>query len=330
MRVLLITLSFYAIANSQMTVGTLVMLMTYQGLLFGPLGHLNSVFARLRRVVSRSAGLFEIMREEDSMQDSKGAKDIKPLHHEIDAKGVSFQYGKSPTLVDINLSLKRGTTTALVGRSGSGKSTLTLLLLRFHDPVDGKISWDGHNLREATRASLRKQIALVPQDTALFNRSVRENIAYGKPGASLEEVITAAKRAHAHEFITQLPNGYDSIVGERGVKLSGGQRQRIAIARVLILEPSLLILDESTSHLDSESEQAIQDSIGQLREERMTQVIIAHRLSTVLHADNIVVMDKGRIIDQGKHEELLSRCATYRTLYKMQFGMDVATTLPSA
>lgn len=202
--------------------------------------------------------------------------------------------------------------------TGAGKSTLTQLLLRFYDPDSGSIVWDDTPLKKATRASLRRQITLVPQDTTLFNRTVQENIAYGNPDASEADVIWASKRAMAHEFICNLPDGYDTIVGEKGVKLSGGQRQRLAIARALLMNPSLLILDESTSHLDTESEAAIQGALRDLRG-KVTQLVIAHRLSTVLGADQIAVMQEGLVIACGKHTALLETCPLYRRLYELQF-----------
>lgn len=224
------------------------------------------------------------------------------------------------SLTDINLTLPAGTTTAVVGRSGAGKSTISSLLLRFYDPAAGCILWDGVDLRKASRSSLRRLATIVPQDTPLLNRSVRENIAYSKPDADLPSIIRAAKLAHAHDFISKLPKGYDSVVGDQGKRLSGGQRQRIAIARALLSEPSVLVLDESSSHLDTESEQAVQDCISiQQAKGGTTQLIIAHRISTVLHADQIVVMDQGRIVDVGKHHDLLERCPIYFQLYSKQF-----------
>ena len=318
MRVILIIFCFYAVIRNEMTVGTMLMLITYQQLIFGPMTYLSGVFSRFRRVARRAAALIDILKDDDPLADVPHAKDLPDLRKEIEVKELTFLYGKLAALDGISFKVKAGTTTALVGRSGSGKSTLSMLLMRFYDPSGGAILWDNHNLREATRESLRKQMALVPQDTSLFNRTIRENIAYGKPEASLDEVIAAAQRAHAHEFIVKLPQGYDSVIGERGVKLSGGQRQRIAIARALLLQPSLLILDESTSHLDSESEHAIQASIKELHH-KTTQIIIAHRLSTVQHADQIIVLDKGRIAAKGRHSELLRKSDVYKRLHRLQF-----------
>jgi ABC-type multidrug transport system fused ATPase/permease subunit len=318
MRVVLLIFCFYAVVSGEMTVGTMLMLITYQQLIFGPMTYLSNIFSRFRRVARRAAAMMDILLEDDPLADKPKAQELPDLQKEIEIKEVSFHYGKLAALEGVSFRIKAGTTTAFVGRSGSGKSTLSMLLLRFYDPSSGAILWDGIDLRDATRSSLRKQVSLVPQDTSLFNRTIKENIAYGRPGATDEEVVDAAKRAHAHEFILKLPHGYDAIIGERGVKLSGGQRQRIAIARALLLQPSLLILDESTSHLDSESEHAIQASIKELHH-KTTQIIIAHRLSTVQHADQIIVLDKGTIVAKGRHAELLRKSEVYRKLHKLQF-----------
>jgi subfamily B ATP-binding cassette protein MsbA len=208
---------------------------------------------------------------------------------------------------------------ALVGESGGGKSTLTKLLPRFHDPTSGSVLWDGVELRDATLASLRRQIALVTQETVLFNDTVRYNITYGKPDATEREIENAARAALAHDFISELPQGYDTIVGERGIFLSGGQRQRLAIARALLIDAPVLILDEATSALDAESEQLVQRAIGNLIRNRTT-IVIAHRLSTIRKADLIVVMERGQLIERGTHAELLARGGQYQKLYELQFA----------
>jgi len=230
---------------------------------------------------------------------------------------------RSPALCAINISIPAGKTTAFVGRSGAGKSTLLQLLLRFFDPTEGSILWDGIDIAMSTRRSIRSRTAVVQQDCSLFNRSIRDNITYGCAEEVDEaRVIEAATRANIHHFIETLPLGYDSVVGEKGVRLSGGQKQRLAIARALVLQPSLLILDESTSNLDSESERAIQYAIESLQHQ-VTQVIVAHRLSTILHADQIVVMDQGSVVGVGTHAELLVTCPEYRSLYVLQHGGDI-------
>jgi subfamily B ATP-binding cassette protein MsbA len=218
---------------------------------------------------------------------------------------------------------------ALVGESGGGKSTLTKLLPRFHDPVEGAVLWDGKDLRDARINSLRKQIALVTQETVLFNDTVRHNISYGRPGATEEEIEAAARVAFAHDFIMALPRGYETIVGERGIFLSGGQRQRLAIARAVLANASVLILDEATSALDAESERLVQRALGNLIRNRTT-IVIAHRLSTVQRADAIVVMEQGRIVELGTHRELLAHGGKYRHLYELQFADEEEEELVSS
>src|SRR5258707_14299225 len=212
-----------------------------------------------------------------------------------------------------------GKLVALVGQSGGGKSTLTKLLPRFHDPTSGTVLWDGIDLREAKISSLRRQIALVTQETVLFNQTVRHNIAYGKPDATEAEIVEAAQIAFAHDFVQEMPNGYDTIVGERGLFLSGGQRQRLAIARAILVNAPVLILDEATSALDAESERLVQRAISNLIRNR-TRIVIAHRLSTVRRADAIVVVERGRITEMGTHAELLARGGQYHRLYEFQFA----------
>ena len=246
---------------------------------------------------------------------------MQPLRTGIELRDVSFGYANEgrPVLRNVSLKVDVGTMVALVGESGGGKSTLTKLLPRFHDPISGAVLWDGVDLRDVRLASLRRQIALVTQETVLFNDTVLHNISYGKPEAIQAEVEAAAKIAFAHDFIMELPLGYQTIVGERGVFLSGGQRQRLAIARSLLVDAPLLILDEATSALDAESERFVQRAIANLVRNRTT-IVIAHRLSTVRRADKIVVMEAGRIIETGTHEELLARGGQYRKLYEMQFA----------
>ena len=317
MRVVLLIFAAFGVHNGTITIGQVVLLISFQQLTFTPLEQMNRLFTRLRRVSKRVTNLFEVIAEHDPLKDEHEAVELPHLKKEVKFDNVSFAYGKKMgALHDVSVDIKAGTTTAIVGRSGAGKSTLAMLLLRFYDPNQGSITWDGIDLRKAKRSSLRNKTTLILQDTTLFNRSIRDNISYGRSDATKEEVEKAAKLAHAHEFITQLPEGYDSIVGERGVRLSGGQRQRIAIARALLVEPELLVMDEATSHLDSETELAIQEAIQYLHGKH-TQVIIAHRLSTVQHADNIILMDKGKVIAQGNHKQLLKN-KLYHRLCKLQ------------
>jgi subfamily B ATP-binding cassette protein MsbA len=219
---------------------------------------------------------------------------------------------------NVNFSIHKGSTVALVGRSGAGKTTIAALIAGFYSPTKGKILWDGDDLSKTNRKSISKQVSYVAQDSALFNRSIKANVAYADENATHKEVEHAAEHAHAHEFVMLMTNKYKSVIGEKGVRLSGGQRQRLALARALLASGSLLILDESTSQLDSESERAIQGAIEKLRG-KVTQVIIAHRLSTVLHADKIIVMDKGRMVASGTHHELLETSPIYRKLHDLQF-----------
>src|SRR5690606_19500297 len=233
---------------------------------------------------------------------------------------VGFAYNPGePVLRDIELTIRPGEVVALVGPSGAGKSTLADLLPRFHDPLDGRVTLDGRDLRDLRLAELRRLMGIVTQETILFHDTVAANIAYGSDDAPRDRIEAAARAAHAHDFIRDMPEGYDTVIGERGVRLSGGQRQRLAIARALFRNPPILILDEATSALDTESEQLVQRAIDELMEDR-TVLVIAHRLSTVRRADQILVIDGGRIVERGRHEELLERRGAYRRLYELQFA----------
>jgi len=245
---------------------------------------------------------------------------LPAISRSLEFQNVSFHYEGSdaPAIEHINLSVEFGEVIALVGKSGSGKSTLMSLVPRFYEPSEGRILIDGLDLKEVTLTSLRSQIAIVSQETVLFDESVRANIAYGRPDASEEEIIQAARAGYAWEIIEELPNGLDTLIGENGVTLSGGQRQRLAIARAILRNPPLLILDEATSALDTESERQVQAALAELMKNRTT-LVIAHRLSTVQHADRIIVLDEGRIVEEGLHHELLRRNGVYSRLYQTQF-----------
>jgi ATP-binding cassette subfamily B protein len=347
----------HASSNRAISVGEVVQFLAIQQMILGPLGSINAMFHSAQRDAVSCAALLNIA-QHPIKEDRHCAKDLKPLTKEISFRKVTFRYssamppialsasGLSQTrlkrqlsdgsnttaeaaaeaaknrfrvIKDLSFSIPAGTTTALVGRSGSGKTTISWLVCRFYDPEMGSIYWDDTDLQDATWMSLRKQIGVVPQEVSLFNRTIRENIAYGMPEASPESIVAAAKLSHAHDFIMRLPLGYDTIVGEQGRRLSGGQRQRIAIARALLLDPSVLILDESSSQLDSECEEAIRDCV-QARQNRgnYTTLIIAHRLSTVLRADQIVCLDFGKIAARGTHEELLKNNKMYQKWYRFQ------------
>ena len=261
----------------------------------------------------------DIMRTEPAIKDAPDAVDAGQLRGDIEYKNVSFNYGNGvPVLDNVSLHISPGESFALVGPSGGGKTTLCQLLPRFYDVAAGSISIDGQDVRDVTQQSLRRAIGLVQQDVYLFDGTIGENIAYGKPGATAEEIAEAARRANIDAFIESLPQGYDTVVGERGGRLSGGQKQRVAIARVFLKNPKILILDEATSALDNESEEAVQESLEELARGRTT-IIIAHRLSTIKHADEIATVEHGRVVERGTHEELLARGGTYARYYRMQF-----------
>jgi ATP-binding cassette, subfamily B, bacterial MsbA len=288
---------------------------------YDPMRKLSRLQNSLSQALAAARHVWEVLDDRTEIPEKPNAIELRPLQSEIELRQVSFGYANEgrKVLQDVNLTLPVGKMVALVGESGGGKSTLTKLLPRFHDPTSGAVLWDGIDLREARVASLRRQMALVTQETVLFNDTVRYNITYGRPRASDEEMRDAARTAFAHDFIMDLPSGYDTIIGERGMFLSGGQRQRLAIARAILMNVPVLILDEATSALDAESEQLVQRAIANLVRDRTT-IVIAHRLSTVRRADNIVVMEAGRIIEQGTHKDLLARGGQYQRLYEMQFA----------
>ncbi len=289
---------------------------------YDPMRKISRQHNELAKAFAAAQDVWEVLDESDTFPEKPNAKPLGPLEKSISLRKVSFSYrseGEEPVLSDINLEIPKGSMVALVGESGGGKSSLIKLVQRLYDPTDGEILWDGTDLRDAKIADLRKQIALVMQETVLFNDSVLYNITYGKPGATQEEIEAAARVALADEFIENLPEKYETIVGERGSVLSGGQRQRIAIARAVLADSSLLILDEATSALDTESERLVQTALGNLMS-GMTSIVIAHRLSTVRKADRIVVLKKGKIVESGTHDELIANGGVYRRLYQLQFA----------
>ena len=288
---------------------------------YDPMRKLSRLQNSMEQALAAAHHVWEVMDEHAEIIEKPDAQDLPPLQHEIELRNVSFGYANETRSVlrDVSLKIKAGTMVALVGESGGGKSTLTKLLPRFHDPSSGAVLWDGIDLRDGTLESLRRHIALVTQETVLFNDTVKHNIAYGKPDATDVQIEEASLIAFAHDFIREMPDGYDTIVGERGIFLSGGQRQRLAIARAILVNAPVLILDEATSALDAESERLVQQAIANLVRNRTT-IVIAHRLSTVRRADVIVVMEAGRIIEMGTHSELLAKNGQYRKLYELQFA----------
>ena len=311
------------VLEGRLTPGELVQFLLYTITIAAAVGALASFFSSYQEAVGAAERVFEILEMDPTIADPANPAALPfPVRGRVTFEDVSFRYHRDPalpwTLEDINLSCAPGEIVALVGPSGGGKTTLVSLLPRFWDVDKGRVTLDGIEVRSLRLADLRGAIAIVPQDPALFSGTVRENIAYARPGASLEDVRAAAVAAHADEFIERLPQGYETLVGERGVKLSGGQRQRVAIARAILKDPAVLILDEATSNLDTESERLIEDALGKLLVGRTT-LIIAHRLSTVRRADRLLVVDHGRIAEEGTHGELLELGGLYARLYQRQF-----------
>ncbi|HBE7750062.1 TPA: SAV1866 family putative multidrug efflux ABC transporter [Staphylococcus aureus] len=317
--IIVIGVGAYLAISGSITVGTLAAFVGYLELLFGPLRRLVASFTTLTQSFASMDRVFQLIDEDYDIKNGVGAQPIEIKQGRIDIDHVSFQYNdnEAPILKDINLSIEKGETVAFVGVSGGGKSTLINLIPRFYDVTSGQILIDGHNIKDFLTGSLRNQIGLVQQDNILFSDTVKENILLGRPTATDEEVVEAVKMANAHDFIMNLPQGYDTEVGERGVKLSGGQKQRLSIARIFLNNPPILILDEATSALDLESESIIQEALDVLSKDRTT-LIVAHRLSTITHADKIVVIENGHIVETGTHRELIAKQGAYEHLYSIQ------------
>ncbi len=307
----------WLVLRHQITLGTWMAFLSYSGGLFGPVQGLTGTFAVVRKGLVSLRVVRDILEAPDDPRDAPGALPVLATSGHVVFENVGFAYGDTPVLADVSLEANAGDMIALVGPSGAGKTTMMSLLQRLYDPTEGRILLDGKDLRTLAQASLRSQIGVVLQDALLFSGTIRENIAYGNPGAPEAAIRAAARAANAHQFIEQLPGGYEATVGERGARLSAGQRQRIAIARALLKNPRILILDEATSALDAESEALVQDALARLLHGRTT-FVIAHRLSTVIDADRILVLRDGCIREQGTHEQLVHAGGYYARLVHRQ------------
>jgi len=305
--------------------GDLFSFIIYTGILGGAIASFGSLYTELTRAVGATERIQQIL-ESDTEIDLENYKSqlVQVLKGKIDFDSVSFRYPSRPdveVLKNVNMHIAAGSKVAIVGQSGAGKSTLMQLLMRFYIPTSGKITIDNEDIQSIDLMSLRKNIGIVPQEVLLFGGTIRENIGYGDPGADEEQILDAAEKSNCMEFISQFPEGLDTIVGERGVKLSGGQRQRIAIARAILKDPSILLLDEATSSLDAESEKIVQDALEKLMENR-TSIIIAHRLATVKDVDQIFVLESGKIVEVGTHDELTKNEGVYNKLARLQFEIS--------
>lgn len=345
-RIAILILGTIMAVNKSATPGEIIMFLAYISMLYQPLLDMITMYLTMQQELSKANRLTTLLEIKPQISDSVDSTSIGPIKKGVVLRNVFFKYSDSgriaglenpeteesqntvelgtentTTLSDINLEIKAGQKIAIVGPTGSGKSTLASIVQRHYDPDSGSVIVDGTDIRKIQLGSLRRQITNVPQQALLFSRTVKENIGYGREDATDDDIMNAAKVANAHEFIMLKPKGYDTAIGEKGVKLSGGEQQRISIARAVVRDASLIIMDEATSHLDAHSESLVQNALWKLLEGK-TAIIIAHRLSTILHSDSIVVLDKGTIVDQGTHTELLSRCELYKKLYEHQFNSE--------
>jgi len=310
--------------RGELSLGTLVAFLSYITSFYQPINRLTEIDNVFQEAIAAGERIFELLDEASEIEDAPDAMELAPIRGEVAFEDVHFRYGTGDEVLhDVTFEMAPSEVVALVGPSGAGKTSIANLLCRFYDPIHGRVTVDGHDLRKVKLASLRRQAAVVLQDTFLFNTTIRENLLYGKPDATEEELIAAAKAAYAHDFIEALPKGYDTEIGERGVKLSGGQKQRLALARAILTDPRILILDEATSSVDAEAEYLIQQALESVLQGR-TVLVIAHRLSTIRNADKIIALEDGHIIEVGDHHQLMRRGGLYSQLYRRQ--LELATT----
>lgn len=308
-----------SVINGSITAGSLVAFLTYAVNISNPIKRLSRVIGNIQKALAAAQRVFDVLDLPEAIKNAPDAKALPKVKGDVRFNDVSFAYNENEEVLShVSFEVKPGEMIAFVGPSGAGKSTVASLLPRFYDATNGSITIDGQDIRKVTLDSLREQVGIVPQETVLFNGSVYDNILYGRLDATREEVEAAAKAANAHDFIMQLPNGYETMLGDRGMNISGGQRQRISIARAILKNPQILILDEATSALDTESERVVQEALDRLMVGR-TSFVIAHRLSTIKNADKIMVLEKGQLIEQGNHDELMAMDGLYAHLYKIQY-----------